>query len=249
MPAPEYIDHVMRARQDPLSLLTILQNYMPPEAFFDTYVPQVRGLCDPIYQHHDIAGVSRRNDYYGHGITLIESIIADLDPPPIEPIDLTDNLDLDEFLTSFTDELDEDYLSEKPLVAPTMDDPLLEAMSHPSSTEASVPLTADTTPATSSTTESTPPSEQAPKTEADACCELCGYRPKGDPQWFKGSMAKHKKLQHSTDPPKIYKCPFPGCNSQYRNRPDNLRQHQIEKNHFVSGDETVRRPSKRKKME
>ncbi|KAI5919475.1 hypothetical protein F4810DRAFT_498131 [Camillea tinctor] len=85
------------------------------------------------------------------------------------------------------------------------------------------------------------------KVEASDCCEICGYRPKGDPQWFKGSMAKHKKLQHSTGPPTIYKCPFPGCNSQYKNRQDNLRQHQIEKNHFV-GDEAERRPHKRKKI-
>ncbi|KAI1329750.1 hypothetical protein F5Y16DRAFT_80848 [Xylariaceae sp. FL0255] len=84
------------------------------------------------------------------------------------------------------------------------------------------------------------------KVEASDCCEICGYRPKGDPQWFKGSMAKHKKMQHSVNPPVIYKCPFPGCNSEYKNRKDNLRQHQIEKNHFV-GNENMRRPQKRKK--
>lgn len=90
---------------------------------------------------------------------------------------------------------------------------------------------------------------QPPKVEANACCDLCGYRPKGDPRWFHGSMQKHKKLQHSTEPPKIYKCPYPDCNSAYKNRPDNLRQHQIEKNHFVEGEEeATRRPSKRKKV-
>ncbi|KAI0484681.1 hypothetical protein GGR56DRAFT_36353 [Xylariaceae sp. FL0804] len=89
--------------------------------------------------------------------------------------------------------------------------------------------------------------QQQPKTEADECCEICGYRPKGDPQWFRGSMAKHKKMQHSNGPPRIYKCPYPGCNSQYKNRQDNLRQHQIEKNHFV-GDEASRRPPKRKRI-
>ncbi|KAK1465776.1 hypothetical protein CMEL01_11768 [Colletotrichum melonis] len=94
------------------------------------------------------------------------------------------------------------------------------------------------------------PSSSAPKTEAEANekCEICGYRPKGHPQWFKGSMAKHKKMQHSTAPPKIYKCPFPGCTSQYKNRLDNLKQHQQDKNHFVDG-ETERRPSKRKKRD
>ncbi|KAI2637208.1 hypothetical protein GGS26DRAFT_475830 [Hypomontagnella submonticulosa] len=92
-----------------------------------------------------------------------------------------------------------------------------------------------------------PISSTSQKIEANDACEICGYRPKGDPQWFKGSMAKHKKMQHSTGPPVIYKCPYPGCNSQYKNRQDNLRQHQIEKNHFV-GDEANRRPSKRKKV-
>ncbi|KAI1162464.1 hypothetical protein F5B18DRAFT_662375 [Nemania serpens] len=85
-----------------------------------------------------------------------------------------------------------------------------------------------------------------PKVEASERCEICGYRPKGDPQWFKGSMAKHKKMQHSTNPPIIFRCPFPGCNSEYKNRRDNLRQHQIEKNHFV-GDEAAQRRHKRKR--
>jgi hypothetical protein len=88
------------------------------------------------------------------------------------------------------------------------------------------------------------------KVESDSCCELCGYRPEGDPRWFSGSMAKHKKLQHATSPPKIYACPYPGCTSQYRNRPDNLRQHQLKKGHFVEGDEEIApRPPKRKKMD
>jgi hypothetical protein len=87
----------------------------------------------------------------------------------------------------------------------------------------------------------------APK-KPDEACEVCGYRPKGDPQWYKGSMAKHRRLQHGTGPPKVYKCPYPGCTSQYKNRPDNLRQHQIEKNHWVEGDEIApKRPSKRRK--
>ena len=94
------------------------------------------------------------------------------------------------------------------------------------------------------------PASSASKIESNSCCEICGYRPKGDPRWFGGSMAKHKKLQHATTPPKIYRCPFPGCTSQYKNRPDNLRQHQIEKGHFVDGQgESSRRPTKRKKTD
>ncbi|RYO95843.1 hypothetical protein DL764_007595 [Monosporascus ibericus] len=104
----------------------------------------------------------------------------------------------------------------------------------------------------SSSTAGTPAVTTNPKSskvEADECCEECGYRPKGAPQWFKGSMAKHKRLQHSTDPPVIYQCPFPGCTSAYKNRPDNLRQHQLEKGHFVGGDnnDATRRPNKKRK--
>lgn len=89
----------------------------------------------------------------------------------------------------------------------------------------------------------------APKIESNTTCTLCGYRPKGDPRWFGGSMAKHMKLQHSTTPPKIYRCPYPGCTSQFQKRPDNLRQHQIEKNHFVDGQvDAGKRVSKRKKV-
>ncbi|KAI0206468.1 hypothetical protein F4808DRAFT_120706 [Astrocystis sublimbata] len=87
------------------------------------------------------------------------------------------------------------------------------------------------------------------KVEANERCEICGYRPKGDPQWFKGSMAKHKKMQHSTNPPTIFKCPYPGCNSEYKNRRDNLRQHQIEKNHFVGDEGTQPGGRKRKRRE
>ncbi len=90
------------------------------------------------------------------------------------------------------------------------------------------------------------PPDDGPKIEANACCEICGYRPKGSPQWFKGSMAKHKKLQHSKAPPKIYRCPYPGCTSAYKNRPDNLRQHQFEKKHFIDGEvEPTRKKRKR----
>lgn len=87
----------------------------------------------------------------------------------------------------------------------------------------------------------------AAKVESDSCCEICGYRPKGDPRWFVGSMAKHMKTIHSENP-QIFRCPYPGCTSQYSKRADNLRQHQIEKGHFVDGEGNQgRRPRKRKR--
>ena len=111
-----------------------------------------------------------------------------------------------------------------------------------------IPIASSSGLSGSSHPEPSPSSDSASKVEAADCCEICGYRPKGDPQWFKGSMAKHKKLQHSTGPPVIYRCPFPGCTSAYKNRQDNLRQHQLEKGHFVGDEAAGRRPSKRKKV-
>lgn len=109
--------------------------------------------------------------------------------------------------------------------------------------------------ATSSSPQPQPTPQQQPVpddriVEADSKCDECGYRPKGHPRWFKGSMAKHKRLKHSREPPKIYSCKYPGCTSQYKNRPDNLRQHQIEKGHFLEGEEVVvKRGSKRRRVE
>lgn len=91
------------------------------------------------------------------------------------------------------------------------------------------------------------PAATTAKVESDSCCEICGYRPKGDPRWFVGSMAKHMKTIHSENP-QIFRCPYPGCTSQYSKRADNLRQHQIEKGHFVDGEGNQgRRPRKRKR--
>ncbi|KAI2620094.1 hypothetical protein GGR54DRAFT_630594 [Hypoxylon sp. NC1633] len=126
----------------------------------------------------------------------------------------------------------------------TPDEPFVASPSIPRSTAVPTPPKAPTPVQAEASPK--PTSSTGQKLEANDACEICGYRPKGDPQWFKGSMAKHKKMQHSAGPPTIYKCPYPGCTSQYKNRQDNLRQHQIEKNHFV-GDEADRRPTKRKK--
>ncbi|KAH7121852.1 hypothetical protein B0J13DRAFT_567358 [Dactylonectria estremocensis] len=120
--------------------------------------------------------------------------------------------------------------------------------SAPSNREVSPPPVAPPTPAfvsianrAPSTTAPYPPppipDSAAISLESSRECELCGYRPKGDPRWFAGSMAKHKKLQHAIVPPKIYRCPYPGCTSEYKNRPDNLRQHQIEKGHYLNNQE------------
>ncbi|KAK5660373.1 hypothetical protein OQA88_12914 [Cercophora sp. LCS_1] len=240
---------ISSVRRVEIEMLHAGKECIPTMRFFDNFTPDVRSLCDQIHEQHD-ARSSRRNAYHQAGISLIERLIPELDRSTGEP--LTDEHDdLDEFF---------DNLSAG-ITGGNMDLGFSLDLVGSSETTRMLPIpTLITTPAATPLSHSAnieqnegqknEKPDQGQKVEADTECELCGYRPKGDPQWFKGSMAKHKKLQHSTAPPKIYKCPYPGCSSQYKNRPDNLRQHQIEKNHWVKGDEvTPRRPSKRKKVD
>lgn len=244
-----------------------------PVQFFDDYVPLVRSLCDRIYELDSSPEAPQRQHYYSLSMALSEALIVELDAAPLDAGDISelesdDDALFDCIIDSLTPSLTDDFIMDMDMDMETQ--PLLsleQEVSKPTdlvkSTHKSTPPE-DSTSASSSESPSstasrsknalqtpvspTSPPPQKPET-ADACCELCGYRPKGDPRWFHGSMAKHKKTQHSTEPPKIYKCPYPGCVSAYKNRPDNLRQHQIEKNHFVDGhDGSSRRPSKRKKM-
>jgi len=238
-------------------LLTYGQDCMPAFRFFDSYTPEVRGVCDQIYKQHD-AGTSRRDTYHRAGIALIEKLIPELDGPSGNPL-LEEHDDLDE-LEEFFDRLTKQCGTGTPLpfpldfISPTGECVTTNSTQHPTPAVLTSP-TENTAPGTethkrqeASTSEAL--EQQGQKAEADSSCEICGYRPKGDPQWFKGSMAKHKKLQHSKAPPVIYKCPYPGCTSQYKNRYDNLQQHQNEKNHWVGEEDTStpRRPSKRKKV-
>jgi hypothetical protein len=205
-----------------------------------------------MYEQHDL-GPSRRDAYHGLGVSLIESLMAEFDSSGGKTAEPSLD-DMDAFFNDLASEAG-NTASAFTVVSPTSPQtidfgprpaqlPTPAASCTPSSTQTASPAAEQAQQPAAETAE-----QNGQKVEADACCDLCGYRPKGDPQWFKGSMAKHKKLQHSTAPPRIYKCPFPGCTSQYKNRPDNLRQHQIEKNHWVQGEEsTPRRPSKRKKV-
>ncbi|CAJ2513505.1 Uu.00g016240.m01.CDS01 [Anthostomella pinea] len=294
--------YIATVRKLELEVLQAGKDSLASSDLFDEFIPQVRGLCDPIYSQQ---GFSPRKKYHALGISLVETLLRSITresyPTPEQTSASQMNLPdpFDEFLRGLdkTFDPDDEFLMPMDTGAsvhepmnpgnqsdfdPTVDPTALQRLT---STDTSKPLTirasrpetstepfagsivsspdrqrATTAPSPSISTTSAwaegargddagPSSSSASgsKIEANDCCELCGYRPKGDPQWFKGSMAKHKKMQHSTNPPVIYRCPYPGCNSQYKNRQDNLRQHQIEKNHFV-GDEATRRPSKRKKV-
>ncbi len=232
-------------RRVELELLQAGKASMTPAIFLDKFSPQVRDLCDPLYGLHGTEA-SQRSIYYGHTITLMEDIISEIsrDSPNVtgssDVVVGDDSQLLDDFFGDFTAPFEEDT------------EPLLPRTPGDLEINTTVLTDADTTVLNAEASNGPSPSPPTPpegiqdghKIESNACCEICGYRPKGDPQWFRGSMAKHKKLQHSSTPPVIYKCPFPGCNSQYKNRQDNLRQHQIEKNHFV-GDEAASRGSRR----
>jgi hypothetical protein len=288
--------YITTARRLELELLQAGKHSMSSYELFDDFIPQVRGLCDPLYSQQSF---NPRSRYHTLSVTLVESLVKTFDNTPVNidtevlpendatdfSLSLTDEIDpLDEFLENLDQNFgtEDDFLvsmetsmnmsveqathqsaeqttsaqgitvdpSSLSRVSSSAQVPTVSHAEH-GSESVNVPTSSAASPNASRNAESVSEAaalSNAQKIEANSCCEICGYRPKGDPQWFKGSMAKHRKLQHSTEPPRIYKCPFPGCTSAYKNRPDNLRQHQIEKGHFVDeSDGQVRRPSKRKK--
>ncbi|KAF7543734.1 hypothetical protein G7Z17_g10494 [Cylindrodendrum hubeiense] len=251
-------NYVSTSRRLELELMHAGKMCLPSEIYFDSFISCVRMNMDSLYTQN-IPNICQRNLYYQHGVKLMETIIT------ASQISQDQSTTMDASRTPALDSLDDVIKAMTPHNVDSFDwrfdtDPQIDfpgamtidpgALGNPQlmpTPEGTVSLGGPSTAATS------PPSpvgaSAATKIESNSCCELCGYRPKGDPRWFGGSMAKHKKLQHATTPPKIYRCPFPGCTSQYKNRPDNLRQHQIEKGHFVDGQEDNQRPSKRKKVD
>ncbi|CAK7219743.1 hypothetical protein SCUCBS95973_003922 [Sporothrix curviconia] len=212
--------------------------------YFDQFVPQTKLLCDPIYAAHE-ADAPPRLVYQDASISLLRRCF-----------DTSENVHLSQGMRVGSSVLDDSLLTDKLVTT-------LVADATANDTELDLPNTtmlADGTAVEGSalcektqTPDGTDGADVSPKkveVEADDCCELCGYRPKGDPKWFRGSMAKHRLTKHSAEV--IYKCPFPDCTSQYRNRPDNLRQHQLEKNHFVGDDAATvkaKKPRKHKRQQ
>lgn len=233
---------------------------LPANEYFDSYIHQVRTQIDSLYAQ-DIH-LNSRSTYHQHGVRLIEEIIKGSKEAFDEHTQLAIKTALDsvdELIDSMNPDMNEFDFGNLDVESSFDFSTALDSTINPTNIEepqsALIPkgssFSEPPTAATSSPTQSSVGQSSLGRVESHSCCEICGYRPKGDPRWFGGSMAKHKKLQHATTPPKIYRCPYPGCTSQYRNRADNLRQHQIEKGHFMDGqqEETRRRPSKRKKMD
>lgn len=216
-------------------------------AYFDRFVPQTRLLCDPIYAAHEDA-TALRPTYHDASISLLRMIF-----------DTCKNVHLSQGMTVGASVLDNSLLSGdllSSLVADSANKAEVDlpdaavAMPHrvdlpvvgEAATEGEIAVQKAMAVDVDAAEEEDASSKQKVEVEADDCCEICGYRPKGDPKWFRGSMAKHRLTKHSVEV--IYKCPFPKCTSQYRNRPDNLRQHQLEKDHFV-GDEAPTKKSRK----
>lgn len=236
---------------------------LPADAFFDTFVPIARAQAEPLYLLGPPHSTSRSH-YHELGIYLIKNLMTGslqssdcLAPGTLLstgqqhhqrnyiPSPTTPALDDFDFLADALDCVT--YDSSRGSLAEFTTQPLL-----PMSPATNIPDRGDSSNSTNTPTSLSPgeaAAQSSTKMEAsNSCCELCGYRPEGDPRWFPGSMAKHKKLQHGTSPPRIYQCPYPGCSSKYTNRPDNLRQHQLKKGHFVDGEEPEQPRTKRKKM-
>lgn len=244
-------------RKAELELIRVGKPCFTTDVYRAIYVPEVQRFCDGLYAT-TMPGLSSRLVYYNAGISLVSDIFSGLtgscgalqqvnpELPDILMEELVpklseteamplDALDFGDILTY--DSPDTSDVSLGSDVPPDPDAPLTVA-----SVEKAVP---DVVPAETTAQQA---ASSSLKVAAKESCSLCGFRPKGHPKWFRGTMAKHMKNQHSAEPDKIFKCTFPGCKSEYRNRPDNLRQHQIEKGHMMEGD-TARRPSKRKRVE
>jgi hypothetical protein len=241
-----------------------MQMYLPPDIYFDGYIRFVREQMDSIYCTATAEG-SYRALYYRQCIELIKTVIGVPLQPMAEHAVENSSVTQDGF-----DDIDEFFNVMSPnnfnfsSVGPFDAGQPLDFSCLPNTIDPGtlnplpLPTPADTNSVQATSTAANSPPSPAPaasssspaaKTKSDSSCKLCGYTPEGDPRWFSGSMAKHMKLQHSTKPPTIYRCPYPGCTSQYKNRPDNLRQHQIEKGHFLEGQDVVKRSNKRRKIE
>ncbi|KAL7919681.1 hypothetical protein ACQKWADRAFT_300484 [Trichoderma austrokoningii] len=240
-----------------LELMQAGKTYLPSDVFFDEFIQVVRQNTDQLYAQRPF--FNSRSTYHRCGIRLMKSLISepgrssavvpvrtgvDASGLSTETLDAIMGVDFDGFdfesMVNLNPDADvnsaaAEWTTSGPAAAPLGTLQLMEQQDALISPNASAP----------SNNPEPPPS--AIKVESDSCCEICGYRPKGDPRWFVGSMAKHMKTIHSENP-QIFRCPYPGCTSQYSKRADNLRQHQIEKGHFVDGEGSQgRRPRKRKR--
>lgn len=238
--------------------------------YYDQYVPDVRRHCDLMYDHDD-SGNKNRTMYQALAVLLLENMMApgNLEDKADDPLEFITGLTPDyqpAQTTSFPSfdqasalsmggmDLDlsgsdmENHTLQIPKVTTTPPDSL-NSHGLPTTTSEYLHNQEQTIQPEQQQEQPADESQGALPVEAETGCDECGYKPKGDPKWFKSSLAKHRKKQHSELPPTWHKCNFPGCTSQFKNREDNLKQHKTEKGHWLDAEEDARRrPSKRKKV-
>ncbi|PTB70905.1 hypothetical protein BBK36DRAFT_1134103 [Trichoderma citrinoviride] len=263
---------VATVRRLELELMQAGKTYLPSDAFFDDFIEVVRRHTDSLYTQGPY--FSPRSTYHRCGIQLLLSeysrspvaLEAGVEPSGAsgaahgivgvvpggfdsffdDMVNLTPGpgLDVDNMTGASSMEAAEWTVEEPAFVSPAAAAAGSAAVATPvpqADEEALI------SPVVATPSKADPSASTSTKVESDNCCKICGYRPKGDPRWFAGSMAKHMRTIHS-DNPQIFRCPYPGCTSQYSKRADNLRQHQIEKGHFVDDEgKQGRRPRKRKR--
>ncbi|KAL6881390.1 hypothetical protein J3F83DRAFT_53600 [Trichoderma novae-zelandiae] len=265
---------VATVRRLELELMQAGKTYLPSDAFFDDFVEVVRRHTDSLYAQSPY--FSPRSTYHRCGIQLLLSEYS-RSPDAIEAVAESSGASgavhgivgvapggFDSFFDDMVNlnpgpGLDVDDMTGAPPMEAaewTGEEPSFVSSAAPAGSAAiATPVPRADEEALMSPVAATPSraessasaSASSTKVESDNCCKMCGYRPKGDPRWFAGSMAKHMRTIHSENP-QIFRCPYPGCTSQYSKRADNLRQHQIEKGHFVDDEEKQgRRPRKRKR--
>ncbi|TFB03224.1 hypothetical protein CCMA1212_004273 [Trichoderma ghanense] len=262
---------VATVRRLELELMQAGKTYLPSDTFFDEFVDVVRRHTDSLYLQGPY--FSSRSTYHQYGIQLLLSeysaspVTAEAAvqspgaPGAVHGIVGVVPGSFDSFFDDMVNlnpgpVLGVDNMAcAPPLEAAewTGEEPAIVSSAAAGSAAIATPVPQVDEEALTSPVAATPSKAEpsastlSTKVESDNCCKICGYRPKGDPRWFAGSMAKHMRTIHS-DNPQIFRCPYPGCTSQYSKRADNLRQHQIEKGHFVDDEgKQGRRPRKRKR--
>ncbi|KFH47153.1 hypothetical protein ACRE_019870 [Hapsidospora chrysogenum ATCC 11550] len=251
------------ARLLELELMSAGRAGLPQDRFFDDYVPLVQAQTDILYFLVSPRFNSRLL-YYKLGVELVRSIIntpadpsTDTDPGRVAALSAeigsSDNDGMIRAISPILDSVGFDMVSgfdSSSLAGLGQSAPDLPTGPCSESPKVNDLLQVSSTASTSSPSQ-VPPTHainNSHKVGSNSFCEICGYRPRGNPRWFAGSMAKHKRLQHAISGPKIYRCCYPGCSSKFTNRADNLRQHMVKMGHFLDGEEEMRRrPGRRKK--
>ncbi|OAA68375.1 zinc finger protein [Niveomyces insectorum RCEF 264] len=223
----------------------------PSTAFFDNFVPCTRRLCNTAYAAHESLS-NQRPAYYDKGIQFMRSVLVaddDFQMTATSKDVMSAAIGLAEPYPSFLAEGSVELLNSAGTRHPVaVTDDRLQADGRKVAAAASEEAAPDVAAAHVASPEFSTPSNTSSEEEepakhnlrvvSDDCCKICGHKPTGNPKWFHGSMAKHMSTKHPAEVV-FYRCPFPGCKSQFRNRADNLRQHILKKHRRTNENENT----------